>query len=52
MFDIEAVNDELEEYVKGNSKLQLVNIDTGFIQVQGLSETRTVFSHLPRLYLI
>ena len=24
MFDIEAVNDELEEYVKGNSKLQLV----------------------------
>ena len=30
---LQAVNGIMEEYVKGNSKLQFVNIDTGFIQV-------------------
>ena len=27
------VNSMLGEYVKGNSRVQLVNIDTGFVQV-------------------
>ena len=28
-----SVNNMLTEYVKGNSRVQLVNIDTGFVQV-------------------
>ena len=28
------VNEMMVEYVKGNSRLQLVNIDTGFVQVK------------------
>jgi len=41
-----AVNDELEEYVKGNSKLQLVNIDTGFIQADETISHHDMYDYL------
>jgi len=41
-----AVNDELAEYVKGNSKLQLVNIDTGFIQADSTISHHDMYDYL------
>ena len=34
------VNSILAEYVKGNSRVQLVNIDTGFVQVSDIVHQR------------
>jgi len=36
----------LEEYVKGNSKLQMVNIDTGFIQADSSISHHDMYDYL------
>jgi len=40
------VNVMLEEYVKGNSKLQMVNIDTGFIQADSSISHHDMYDYL------
>jgi len=40
------VNDLLRDYVKGNSRVQLVNIDTGFVQVDGNISHHDMFDYL------
>jgi len=40
------VNEMMVEYVKGNSRLQLVNIDTGFVQVDGTISHHDMFDYL------
>lgn len=39
------VNSMLGEYVKGNSRVQLVNIDTGFVQVDGTLSHHDMFDY-------
>jgi len=41
-----AVNEILEEHVKGNSKLQFVNIDTGFIQADNSISHHDMYDYL------
>jgi platelet-activating factor acetylhydrolase IB subunit beta/gamma len=41
-----AVNGMLEEYVRGNSKVQLVNIDTGFIQADETISHHDMYDYL------
>lgn len=41
-----TVNSLLEEYVKGNSRVQLVNIDTGFVQVDGTISHHDMFDYV------
>ncbi|XP_023345414.1 platelet-activating factor acetylhydrolase IB subunit gamma [Eurytemora carolleeae] len=41
-----AVNGIMEEYVKGNSKLQFVNIDTGFIQADKSISHHDMYDYL------
>jgi len=40
------VNEMMTEYVKGNSRLQLVNIDTGFVQVDGTISHHDMFDYV------
>lgn len=41
-----TVNTLLGEYVKGNSRVQLVNIDTGFVQVDGSISHHDMFDYV------
>jgi len=40
------VNELMREYVKGNSRVQLVNIDTGFVQVDGTISHHDMFDYV------
>jgi len=40
------VNAMMAEYVKGNSRVQLVNIDTGFVQVDGTISHHDMFDYV------
>lgn len=42
----ERVNQLMAEYIKGNSRVQLVNIDTGFVQVDGSISHHDMFDYL------
>jgi len=41
-----SVNSNLQEYVKGNSRVQLVNIDTGFVQLDGSISHHDMFDYV------
>ena len=40
------VNEMLQEFVKGNSRVQLVNIDTGFVQLDGSISHHDMFDYV------
>ena len=40
------VNEMLREFVKGNSRVQLVNIDTGFVQLDGSISHHDMFDYV------
>jgi len=41
-----GVNQLMADYVKGNSRVQLVNIDTGFVQVDGTISHHDMFDYI------